>query len=157
MRPPRWSRRLRTPRRLVLALIVVALPGLVPGGAQAQGPPTWTGTWADQSYGGEFQLTQDAAGRVTGSYTFCAGSITGTVSGNTLQGTWNQAQPGCSPTGWFIFTLNATGDGFSGTWGYPDTPTSTPAGSWAAVCVAGACTDNGAPTSPPTAGGSCGE
>jgi hypothetical protein len=150
----------RTSRRLVLSLIVgVALLGLVPGGAQAQSPPTWSGTWADQSYGGEFQLTQNGTD-VRGSYTFCGGSITGTVTGNTLHGTWNQANPGCNPTGWFSFTLNAPGSEFSGVWGYPTTPPSTPAGSWSGRCTAGACLQNGAPTPapapPPGTPGSCG-
>src|SRR5688500_8111443 len=109
-------------------------------GACAWGRPgarfaTWTGRWADLSFGGEFHLTQNGTS-VTGTYSFCNGSITGTVTGNTLNGTWNQADPGCNPTGWFPFTLNAAGSEFSGVWGYPETPPSTPAGTWSGRCAA---------------------
>jgi hypothetical protein len=80
------------------------------------------------------------------------------VTGNTLQGTWNQAGAGCNPTGWFSFTLNTTGSEFSGVWGYPTTPPSTPAGSWKGRCTAGDCLHNAAPTPvpPPGTPQSCG-
>src|SRR5688500_468669 len=127
-------------------------------GACAWGRPgarfaTWTGRWADLSFGGEFQLTQNGTS-VTGTYSFCNGSITGTVTGNTLNGTWNQADPGCNPTGWFSFTLNAAGSEFSGVWGYPETPPSTPAGTWSGRCAADGCLQNSASTPPPGKGSS---
>jgi hypothetical protein len=87
------------------------------GSPAASGESTpWTGTW--DTIHGTMDLTQ-SKNQVTGTYGD-AGRITGTVSGNTLTGTWSEP-PSYQPpdgAGDFTFTLSADGNSFSGNWRY---------------------------------------
>jgi hypothetical protein len=76
---------------------------------------SWTGTW-NTSFG-SMHLTQ-SGDRVTGTYAYCDGTatISGTVSGSTLEGTWTQ--PCNSRNGRIDFVLATNGSSFTGTWGY---------------------------------------
>ena len=56
--------------------------------------------------------------RVTGKYTHMDGSVTGTLQGNVLRGTW--VQRGNSSDGTFSFEFQRGANGFSGTWQAPD-------------------------------------
>ncbi len=77
----------------------------------------WTGTWNTNF--GEMVLKQEGA-TVTGTYTHDQGRISGTVSGNTLTGTWSEA-PSYSPTqdaGKMQLVLSEDCNSFSGYWMY---------------------------------------
>lgn len=85
----------------------------VPGTLQP--PPqvlNWTGRW-DTSYG-ILVLTQNG-NQVTGTYP--DGTLTGTVSGSVLTGTFVENN---DYTGSFTFTMSADGRSFTGTWHYSD-------------------------------------
>jgi hypothetical protein len=89
--------------------------------------PVTTGIWAGNwdSNWGDMALTQNG-NQVTGSYTHDSGQIVGTISGNTLSGTWSESPSYTPPNdaGDFIFTLSADGQSFTGDWRYDST------GSW---------------------------
>lgn len=77
----------------------------------------WTGTW-NTSFK-QMVLTQ-SGDQVTGHYTHDNGEIVGTVSGNTLKGTWSES-PSFQPpkdAGDFEFTLSPDGKSFVGKWRY---------------------------------------
>lgn len=71
---------------------------------------SWTGSWST-SYG-VLNLTQNGD-QVTGSYP--DGTLTGTVSGNILSGTFAEVN---DYTGVFSFTMSGDGKSFTGTWHY---------------------------------------
>jgi hypothetical protein len=79
---------------------------------------TWTGTW-NTNYG-RVVLTQTGAS-VTGTYLFCSGHISGSVTGATMHGSWHQRFP-CGGakggSGRLEFTLSASGESFKGRWKY---------------------------------------
>jgi hypothetical protein len=80
-------------------------------------PTPWSGSW-DSAWGTmEFTQTGD---QVTGTYTHDNGKIKGTVSGNTLTGTWSEAPTYNPPddAGDFVFILAPDGKSFSGNWRY---------------------------------------
>jgi hypothetical protein len=137
------------------AWIAVVIALALPGAAGAQN--TWTGTWEDVINGGAFQLTQSGTA-VSGTYTFCSGSVSGTVDGNAFTGTWSQQHPcGGAPegSGPFRFTLAADGRSFGAAWQYGSTCASidtclNPRSDWGGRCTAGGCLQNAAPaTAPP--------
>lgn len=74
---------------------------------------SWTGTWSTQW--GDMTLTQNGS-TVTGKYTHDDGTISGTVNGNVLTGTWKE--PG--QVGKIRFVMSSDGKTFSGGWGYND-------------------------------------
>lgn len=82
----------------------------------------WAGTW--ETNFGTMSLTQNGTS-VTGSYAYQSGSINGTVSGNTLTGTWVETDD----RGTFSFTLSADGKSFSGSW-KETSPNPNQGGSW---------------------------
>ena len=105
---------------LLLSLIITA--GLGTSGCVStstnDSPSEWAGTW-DSGQWGEMKLTQNGS-TVTGTYTWDEGKIEGTVSGNTLRGTWSES-PSYSPpddAGDFEFTLSSDGNAFTGQWRY---------------------------------------
>jgi hypothetical protein len=77
----------------------------------------WTGTWST-SYG-TMRLTQSGSA-VSGDYEWDQGQITGAVSGNVLQGTWNEAPSRQPPSdaGEIVFTMGADCRTFTGEWRY---------------------------------------
>jgi hypothetical protein len=112
---------------LVIAIITTVLVAgcTIPGSASASkgspavvpAPTPWTGSW-DSSWG-VMELTQNGD-KVTGTYPHDTGKITGTVSGNTLTGTWSES-PSYSPpkdAGDFVITLAGDGESFTGNWRY---------------------------------------
>ena len=75
--------------------------------AQAQSDPIpWTGTWQVTGGWGTMELVQNDS-KLTGTYTNQNGQVSGTVSGNTFDGTWTQ--PGNNRNGDFQFTMSANG------------------------------------------------
>ena len=101
---------------------------------------TWSGTWNTNF--NVMKLTQ-TGNHVEGTYVYDDGHLTGTVSGDTLEGRWDEA-----PTrkgddaGPFTFTMGASGKSFTGTWRHESRPTE-PLGDWHGTCSAGACLNNG--------------
>jgi hypothetical protein len=81
----------------------------------------WTGRWEMDSSPSSQQVQMDlqqSGDTVTGSYSN-QGQITGTVSGNKLQGTWAEPPDYSEPRnkGAFEFTLSPDCSSFSGNWG----------------------------------------
>lgn len=72
-------------------------------------PGNFNGSW--ESNFGVIVMTQ-TGGAVTGTYSHDAGSLKGTVTGNTLKGTWVESDD----KGTFTFTLSADGKSFKGSW-----------------------------------------
>jgi hypothetical protein len=97
-------------------------------------PPStpWTGTFTDVYYGGQFQLKQTGVS-VTGSFSFCEGSLTGRVAGAELSGTWTQKFPcggAAAGNGTFRFTMNDDLSGFTGTGFYASKSGDSPNFPW---------------------------
>jgi hypothetical protein len=90
-------------------------------------------------------LTQ-TGNQVEGKYTLEDGHVAGTVSGNVLNGKWDEApRQTAHDRGPFQFTMSGDGQSFTGTWGHDDTgPYPDP---WNGTCASGACKQNG--TAPP--------
>ncbi len=106
-------------RKIAILALVVAVSFFGVAAAAAKHKPNlkWTGGWKT-NYG---TMTLHQMGKsVTGKYTWKKGKIVGTVSGNTLTGTWSQkpTYQGSSDSGSFTFTMSANGKSFTGTWGY---------------------------------------
>ena len=81
------------------------------------------------------QFTQ-SGNQVTATYTYDDGRITGTVSGNTLTGTWSES-PSYQPpddAGDIVLTMAADGNSFTGNWRY-GTSTGTWDGTWTATRI----------------------
>ena len=78
---------------------------------------TWTGTW-DTNWN-KLYLTQNGS-TVSGTYEYDQGRVTGTVSGNQLNGRWSEAPSYQEPydAGAFVWTIAADCSSFSGAWGY---------------------------------------
>jgi hypothetical protein len=101
---------------------------------------TWSGTWNTNF--NVMKLTQ-TGNHVEGTYAYDDGHLTGTVSGDTLEGRWDEA-----PTrkgddaGPFTFTMSASGKSFTGKWRHESRPTEA-FGDWHGTCSAGACLNNG--------------
>lgn len=130
------------PIRLGVVLAVLAGGAISPAAALAAN--TWAGVW-NSDFG---RLTMDAGG--AGNYEgFNPGTVSGGVSGNVNQGTWNQ--PGDPPKkGTYKFTLSGDGRSFSGEWAYESGGCGTACG-WNGTCIEGPCMDNsisGAAVSP---------
>lgn len=97
----------------------------------AQLPPgacSWTGVW-NTSYN-RMTLTQNG-NQVTGSYEYNNGTISGTVSGNVLEGRWQEGANG----GRFRFAIAADCKSWSGGWAYNDNPPG--ATGWSGTLVSG--------------------
>ncbi len=88
-------------------------------------PPTFTGNWTTTWFGA-MHLTQ-TGNQVMGTYALCNGAatISGTVTGSTLDGTWTEPCDGGQ--GRVHVALSADGNSFSGQWGEG---TKTPSVSW---------------------------
>lgn len=78
----------------------------------------WTGVW-DTGQWGTMELKQ-SGNTVTGIYSWDEGKIEGTVSGNTLYGTWSEEPSYSTPddAGDFEFTLSSDSNSFTGHWRY---------------------------------------
>ena len=78
---------------------------------------SFAGTW--KSAYGTITFAQEGAA-VRGTSDYKAGRFTGSVDGRVLRGRWSQAPDYKAPrnAGDFTFTMNASGDAFSGTWRY---------------------------------------
>lgn len=124
-------------RRAVLLLVALAALLLFPLGSSGRtnAENTWAGTW-DSDFG---KLTLSAGG--SGSYEgFNPGTVSGTIKGDVLKGTW--AQPGDPPkNGTFKFTMSTDGRFFIGVWAYAGGGCGSACG-WSGTCVEGACTKN---------------
>jgi hypothetical protein len=92
--------------------------------AAASTTASWAGTWRTDY--GAMSLTQ-TGNMVRGTYAVCGGSatISGTVSGGTLTGTWNEQMCG-NGSGALEFTMSGDGRSFTGKWargsGVPTNP-----------------------------------
>ena len=117
--------------------IVGALSACVPATAGAAN--TWAGVW-NSDFG---RMTLDAGG--SGSYAgFSPGTVSGSVTGDVNQGTWNQ--PGTPPrSGTFKFTLSSNGGSFTGEWAYDAGGCGIACG-WNGTCIEGPCLQNGTST-----------
>lgn len=94
---------------LALTLVlVVAAPAAAPAAS-------WTGSWST-TYG-TMTLTQTGPS-VSGNYDYASGQISGSVSANTLSGTWTEG----ANSGPFSFTMSADGLSFTGVWSYAGNP-----------------------------------
>jgi hypothetical protein len=114
-------------------------------GTPASATPTFTGTW--NTTFGSMTLTQ-TGNQVTGTYVDCsnpAATISGTVAGSVLDGTWTE--PCHNAQGLIHFVLSADGSSFTGLWGLGSaTPTgacyaaadSMPSSEAASACASGA-------------------
>ncbi|MFC1967857.1 cohesin domain-containing protein [Chloroflexota bacterium] len=125
---------------LALVLVTFSLPLASP--LPVLGACDWSGTW-DTNFG-TMELVQSGS-QVTGTYTHDGGRILGTVSGDTLTGTWSEA-PSYSPpsdAGDFEFLISSDCGSFTAKWRYGNT------GDWRADWTG---TKVSAPTSnpPPT-------
>lgn len=105
-------------------VILLSTTVVVASSASDLGKYSWQGTW--QTNWGDMMLVQND-NKVTGTYTHDQGKIIGTVSGDTLIGTWSE-YPSYAPSsdaGDIAFTMAADGKSFSGQWRYGSE------GSWA--------------------------
>jgi hypothetical protein len=100
---------------ILLALFIFFC--LLPLSAAASGAYSWTGEW--ETDWGDMILTQTGT-NVTGTYDYDDGIITGTVSGDTLTGTWAEAPSYAPPhdAGDIEFVMSADGRSFTGKWRY---------------------------------------
>jgi len=100
----------------------------------------WSGTWSTNF--NEMRLTQTGS-RVEGKYDYDDGHLTGTVTGNTLEGRWDAApsRKGAD-AGPFKFTMGESGRSSTGTWRHESNPTEA-LGSWNGTCTGGPCLQNG--------------
>lgn len=88
-----------------------------PAGSMNLGTYSWTGEW--ETNWGKMVLTQNGAS-VTGTYTHDSGKINGTISGNTLIGSWSESPTYAPPNdrGDIEFTMSPDGKSFTGKWRY---------------------------------------
>ncbi|MDX9872462.1 MAG: S-layer homology domain-containing protein [Clostridia bacterium] len=103
---------------LILALVTCVLPLTVTAAAvEDLGTYSWAGEW--KTNWGDMVLTQNGA-NVSGTYTYDQGKISGTISGNTLTGTWSEAPSYAPPNdaGEVEFVMSADGQSFTGKWRY---------------------------------------
>lgn len=114
----------------ILATLCLALPLAACGAGEDTQDESWSGTWST-SYG-RMVLHQDGSD-VTGTYTFCDGTVDATADGDRLTGTWRQRH-GCDgtdmPSGSFDFQLEADGESFDGDWRYAAEGPSGDGGPW---------------------------
>ncbi|HLC30384.1 MAG TPA: hypothetical protein VJM51_06360 [Dehalococcoidia bacterium] len=75
---------------------------------------SWTGTWSTTYK--TMQLTQSGSA-VTGTYEYNSGRISGTASGATASGRWDEGAETPGGDGGFIWTMSADCNSFTGTWG----------------------------------------
>ena len=82
----------------------------------------WTGSWKTNF---KTMRLQQSGSSVSGNYEWDNGSITGTVSGNTLTGTWSETPSYRPPNdaGDFEFTMAEDCNSFAGHWRYDSTGT----------------------------------
>ncbi len=101
---------------LVLFLGTGLPSGEMPAAANT-GTYSWEGEWSTNW--GDMVLTQTGS-KVSGTYTHDQGKISGTVSGNTLTGTWSES-PSYSPpgdAGEVELVMSEDGKSFTGKWRY---------------------------------------
>lgn len=100
---------------LTFMVLVCAIP--FAASAEDLGKYSWTGVW--ETNWGDMTLTQ-TGDKVSGTYTFDQGKITGTVSGSTLTGTWSEAPSYAPPhdAGEVEFIMSEDGKSFTGKWRY---------------------------------------
>ncbi len=92
-------------------------PQLKPQKADTKASPSFSGSWNDfTDSAGSLRMTQEGS-RVTGTYTHqgAHGSISGTLTGRTLRGTWSN---NLKLSGSFEFELSDDGRSFSGSYVY---------------------------------------
>lgn len=84
---------------------------------------TWNATWTsgtDPAVATTLIMTQTGSA-VIGTYSSAvpemgSGSVTGTIQGNILTGSWNETYSNITYSGPFRFTISADGNTFTGTW-----------------------------------------
>jgi hypothetical protein len=84
---------------------------------------SWGGDWSTSE--APMKLNQNGE-KVTGTYDFKDGKISGTVSGNKLTGTWTQS----NTYGDFEFMMSEDGKSFKGNWRYHNSDKSKWSGGW---------------------------
>jgi hypothetical protein len=102
---------------LLVAAGCTGTSGTAPASSGAAAP-TFTGKWLTTWQAGEHDipmtLTQTGS-NVAGTYEYSDGTITGTVQGTTLTGTWTENGDSKGPV---VFILSADGKSFSGWWAH---------------------------------------
>jgi hypothetical protein len=101
---------------------------------------SWTGTFMTTWQGGGHDIRMvlvQTGNSVTGTYEYSDGTITGTVQGNRLVGTWTEDRGGS--TGPVEFEMAQDGKTFAGWWAYEGddfSATKQEAPSWTGIRVA---------------------
>src|SRR5688500_2798952 len=108
--------------RRVRPAVAVALLGLAPAASPAPAALACTSTGAWDTAFGEMRLTQSGS-TVTGDYAWDEGRLSGTATGNVLNGAWTEAHSRQPPddAGDFAFTMADDCRSFTGTWRYGST------------------------------------
>lgn len=120
---------------LVLCIVVLSagctgIPGLPKTGSSGPAPAvvtdpagmagtSWTGTFMTTWQGGGHDVRMELVqtkNMVIGTYDYNGGTITGTVQGNRLSGTW--AEDNGASKGPVVFDMAPDGKTFAGWWGY---------------------------------------
>jgi hypothetical protein len=104
-------------RRLMVigaAAMAIAAPLATNAYATSSAASPWTGSY-NTSCWYKMNLTQKGS-KVTGTFTWYGGQVTGTVTGSKLVGKWSQ--PYMHKSGTFAFTLASTHKSFAGHWAY---------------------------------------
>ena len=127
-------------RWLVSVTAIAAGLLLFPLGSSGRGVAelTWGGTWSTNF--NSMTVTQTGSS-VQGKYAWDDGHLTGTVSGSTLTGRWDEAPTRAGPNdaGPYVLTLSADGKSFTGKWRHDGD--ADWAGNWTGTCVSGACAE----------------
>jgi hypothetical protein len=123
----------RAIRRAVL-VVLAFLAGVWSLSAGAAPVNPWQGTW-NTTYG-----TMVIRANGTGTYTHDNGQLEDvTWNASTLKGIWTETPTRKPPNdlGKFVFTLDVSGDSFTGKWNYADKPPTLTG--WDGTCVKGIC------------------
>lgn len=105
---------------IVLGKIAFIAPEIY---AEDLGKWSWDGEWSTSE--APMKLTQNGE-KVTGTYDFKDGKISGTISGDKLTGTWTQS----NTYGDFEFIMSDNGKSFKGNWRYYNSDKSGWSGPW---------------------------
>ena len=109
---------------VMTACCVTDIPPSPPGTPDTSWSGTWSTTWSTANHAtleptDDLILTQTGT-TVTGTYPYVMGNLTGslsgTVDGTKLSGTWIETDESRTLTGTIEFILFANGDAFTGTW-----------------------------------------
>lgn len=104
---------------VILAAGCTGIPGASPASSAGTAGPSFVGKWMTTWQGGGHDVPMTLAqtgSAVSGTYEYSAGTIAGTVQGNTLTGVWTEDNG--QSKGPIEFVISADGKSFSGWWAY---------------------------------------